>query len=160
MKTIKTGLIVSALIVPGAILSSGTAYAEDFPRTAAAAQLSMTRGFNQSALPLLHRTAAVDPAKASTFLLEKLCPAPCSNASANSPGTAMRVANDHWSLDIAADGSAALFRDADVEARAHCALARRAVDRRSRGSCVSTSLQRAVTCDCHSDPWGGPPEDL
>jgi hypothetical protein len=60
----------------------------------------------------------MDSAKASALLLEKLCSAPCASAAAT-PGTAVRVANDHWSLDVAADGSAARFRDADVEARAH-----------------------------------------
>ena len=86
MNTNKAGFIAGALFVPVAVLSSGTAYAQDFPRTVAAAQLSVTRGFTQLSLPLLHRTAAVDSAKASALLLEKLCPAPCPNAG-HQPGS-------------------------------------------------------------------------
>jgi len=79
----------------------------------------MARGFTQASLPVLHRTGAAGSVKAAALLLEKLCPAPCATASVTAPGAATRVANDHWSLDIAPDGTAARFRDADVERRAH-----------------------------------------
>jgi len=120
MNTLNANQIARTLIVAGAIVVTGTGYAEEFSRTTAAAHLSMTRGFNHSSLPLLHRAGALNAAGTSTSLLQKLCPEPCSNVvTTNLPGNALRVANDRWSLDIASDGASARFRDAVVEERAH-----------------------------------------
>src|SRR5271167_1768951 len=119
MKRIDWVLLASVWCASGAILAGGTARAEDFPQTTAAAQRSVTQGFKQSSLPLLRREVTGNSAAVKASLLEKLCPAPCLSQSTISLGNTLRVTGDHWSLEIKGDGDSARFRDLQVEGRAH-----------------------------------------
>ena len=119
MKKLALALAASALCVFGATLAGNTASAEDFPRTTAAAERSVTQGFNQASLPLLSRDVTANSGAVSAALLKKLCPAPCSNQITNSQGNMLRVTGDHWALEIIGDGTSARFRDLQVERGAH-----------------------------------------
>jgi len=119
MKNFNLSLIAGALCALTTIAVSTRAHAEDFPQTTAAAQLSVTRGFNQASLPLLHRAAAADAATVGAALTAKLCPAPCFSKSTTGDRKTLRIVADHWSLNVVADGSSAEFQDRNVEARAH-----------------------------------------
>jgi hypothetical protein len=119
MKRIDLALLASAWCAFGALLAGGTAGAEEFPQTTAAAQRLVTEGFKQSSLPLLRREATGSPAAVRASLLEKLCPTPCSSQSTISLGNTLRVTGDHWSLEIKGDADSARFQDLQVAGRAH-----------------------------------------
>jgi hypothetical protein len=118
MKTLNTGLVVSALGVTAVILG-GPAQADDFPQTTAAAHFSVTHGFRYSSVPLLQRTVAAGSSAVSASLTAKLCAARCAATSTKSSENALRVSGDHWLLEVRSDGSSAEFQDLEVAGRAH-----------------------------------------
>ena len=92
------------------------ASAEDLPQTKAHQQLSVTRGFAQSDLAVLHRNNT-DQQQVSAAIIEKLRPeGPYQRANR---GKTLRLTGKQWSLEVAEDGSAAEYRDLAVAARAH-----------------------------------------
>src|SRR4051812_18029593 len=117
MKMIQALLGVGALSLSGAVLGDNTAHGQDFPKTSADAQLSITQGFEQSSLPLLHRMATSDPDAVSAGLVEKLCPPPCPPLGRRTPGNMLEVTSSYWSLQILGDGTAARFQDLKVRKR-------------------------------------------
>lgn len=118
MKSINRSLLASALCVFSAI-SVISAAADEFARTTANAQLSVTRGYTQSELPVLHRIGAKDVAQVSTALLAKMCPGHCLGKSSTGPGNSLRVSGNHWLLQVSADGTSAEYQDFSVEKHAH-----------------------------------------
>jgi hypothetical protein len=118
MKTLNLTLLTCALCAL-MVVSGTSASAEDFPQTTAAYKLSVTRGFNQSSVAVLNRTAAANAATVGAALTTKLCTAPCSTRSTPGDSGSLKIAGDHWSLTIVADGSSAEFQDQSVQARAH-----------------------------------------
>ena len=93
MKNFTLNLVASALCVFTTISVSTSARADDFPQTTAAAQLSVTRGFNQASLTVLHRAAAADAGTVGVALTAKLCPAPCSSKSTPGDRNALQIAS-------------------------------------------------------------------
>jgi hypothetical protein len=91
--------------------------AEDFPQTKNRQQLSVTQGFNRSALEVLQRNSAKDPHDVSADLLERLG-APREYQS-TPVGSRLRITGADWSLEVAGDGSAAEYQNLAVAAQAH-----------------------------------------
>src|SRR6185295_15544695 len=119
MKMIQVLLGVGALSLFGTVLGDNTVHGQDFPQTSADAQFSITQGFEQSSLPLLHRMAAGDPDAVSAGLVEKLCPPPCPPPSRRNPGNIIQVTSNYWSLQVLGNGTAVRFQDLEVSKRAH-----------------------------------------
>jgi hypothetical protein len=117
MKTKNLSFVTSAVLVASAIIPGIVASAADLPRTKAHQQLSVTQGFSDPALAVLQRTGAVDPNTVSSALIGKL--RPDSAYQSTKVGGKLRIAGTQWSLEIAADGSAADYQDLAVEAQAH-----------------------------------------
>ena len=109
----------AALYVSAVLLFGGLADASEFPQATAAAELSLAHGFTQSSLPLLHRETGGNSAKAIALLLQNLCQAPCSGVTTASISDKVNVASDHWSLEVAGNGTTARFQDNQAAARAH-----------------------------------------
>jgi hypothetical protein len=109
MKTINFGIMASALCLTSVI------FAEDFARTTAAEQFSLTHGFSQSSLPVLQHVATMAPAFVSSSLVTKLCAAPCAGLTTNG----LKTTGAGWSLEVSAEGAAAQFGDLPIQARAH-----------------------------------------
>jgi hypothetical protein len=100
-----------------ALLTAGSANAEDFAQASAMKQASMTQGFGRATLPVLQRAAASNPAQVSAALLGKLC-ANCAVSKATQ-GTNLQITGANLVLSISGDGTAADFRDVSVQAKAH-----------------------------------------
>src|SRR3954467_12961763 len=94
-----------------AVMPLNTAHAQEFARTAALARESVTRGFRQTSLAVLHGGGALNRDRVTAALKERVCPG-CSAGEAN------RITDGQRSLDIAADGSAAEFQDFAVQQNA------------------------------------------
>ena len=157
MKPTNLSSIVSALLIMGAVyMNSATGRAADFPQAAANAQFSAVHGFKDSTLPRLRRGVSTD-AGITAALVDKLCAAPCSTQSDTGEGDSHRIKSDHWSLQVAGDGSWARFRDHEVEARAHSLeqdpakkMSADALEKRGR-SFVADKLSSAITLDAEEE---------
>ncbi len=110
---------ISKLVTTVACFSAVTLSAADFARTTSAAQLSMSQGFSQSSLPLLNRAAGINSKAANATLLQKLCSDACSGANTNILTDRLQTTGDHWMVEVLGDGTAARFRDLEVEAKEH-----------------------------------------
>jgi hypothetical protein len=121
----------------GVILGASPALGQEFPEARAAAELSITQGFKQSSLPVLHRLGVDAPDAVSAALVEKLCFAPCPSLTRRTPGNLVELASAQWSLQVLGDGSAARFRDSQVATRAH-SLAREKTEKTSFESLLRT----------------------
>jgi hypothetical protein len=119
MKTTVWRSVILLALGLGTALGAFAAYAQEFPQTSAAAQMSIARGFKQPSLPLLRRVGAGEPDTVSASLVEKLCPSPCSPPRTRNPGNMLQVTGSSWSLQILGDGTAARFQDLEVAKRAH-----------------------------------------
>lgn len=114
--TTKTLLLLTAV---QSIFVFHHAQAADLQPSAAAAELSVRQGFSQSALPLLKRAAGLDAHAVAQALVQKICVDPCSSATTETDQKALAIQGDHWSIEVAADGSAARFHDQSIEQKAH-----------------------------------------
>lgn len=115
MKTSRYQFFVAALGVLSAL--SASALAQEFSQTTASKRASLTQGFAQASLPALHRAAGEGQAAVSSTLLGKFCP-DCQVTSQKQGGN-LQIGSERISLSIAADATAADFRDLSVEARSH-----------------------------------------
>ncbi len=130
MKTNYFNLNVVGMFIMG-VIAAGSASAADFPITTALKQASVTQGFGKTSLAVLHREAAASQAQVRAALLGKLC-AGCA-VTDKAQGANLEITGEHLSLSIAADGTAADFRDLSVEEKAH-SLAKPAEDKMSQAA--------------------------
>jgi hypothetical protein len=117
MKNKNLNFVTSAVLAASAMIPGTAARAADLPRTKAHQQLSVTQGFSEPALAVLHRSGAMDQNTVSTAVIGKLRPA--SAYQSTKVGTTLRITGAEWSLEVAGDGTAAEYRDLAVEAQAH-----------------------------------------
>ncbi len=80
-------------------IAAAALHAEDFANTTALKQTSLTKGFTQANLPVLHRVAGASQAQVSADLAS--------------------LKGENTTLTISADGTAADFRNLNVAAKAH-----------------------------------------
>ncbi len=155
MKLMEPSSVGALLLI---VLVGNTVRGQDFPETSAAAQLSITHGFKQSSLPLLHRFASGDPAEMSTALVEKLCPTPCPHPTANTPGNMLEITTSYWSLQMLGDGSSAKFQDAEVQKRAH--LLAKPYSERMAATALERAGRKVIESKLASVIVLGPEEEL
>jgi len=118
MKNKNLSFAASAVLAASAMMiASSTARAEELPQTKAQQQFSVTQGFRDSALPVLHRAGTVEQNKVGSALIAKLGLGSAEQSSKRED--TLRLTGKQWSLDVTADGSGVDYRDAAVEARAH-----------------------------------------
>lgn len=117
MKNRNLSLVASAVIAASAMIAGNTASAEDLPQTKAQQQFSVTHGFNETSLAVLHRTGSVDQKQVSQRLIEKLRPGSAYQSAL--VGSKLHISGDQWALEISGDGAGADYQDSAVEARAH-----------------------------------------
>src|SRR5208282_3229365 len=118
MKNKNLSFAASAVLAASAMMiASSTARAEELPQTKAQQQFSVTQGFRDSALPVLHRAGTVEQNKVNSALIAKLGLGSVEHSS--KLGGELHLTGKQWSLDVTADGSGVDYRDAAVEARAH-----------------------------------------
>jgi hypothetical protein len=115
----KLNLFTNFACVAAAAIGAAQVKAADFPRTTAAAQLSMSRGFKATSLSLLNRTSGVGAQAVNAALLQKLCSGDCSSVNTEVLADKVQTTGDHWQIEVLGDGTAARFRDLEVEGRAH-----------------------------------------
>ena len=117
MKNKNLSFAVSAVLMASAMIASSTARAEELPQTKAHQQFSVTQGFRDSALPVLHRAGTVEQNKVGSALIAKLGLGSAQQSSKR--GDTLHLTGKQWSLDVTADGAGVDYNDAAVEARAH-----------------------------------------
>jgi hypothetical protein len=118
MKNKNLSFAAGAVLAASAMMiASSTARAEELPQTKARQQFSVTQGFRDSALPVLHRGSAVEQNKVGSALIEKLGLGKVEQSSKR--GDTLHVTGKQWALDVTADGAGVDYRNAAVEARAH-----------------------------------------
>jgi len=118
MKNKNLSFAASAVLAASAMMIAGsTARAEELPQTKAHQKFSVTQGFRDSALPVLHRASTVEQNKVGSALIERLGLGKVEQSS--KLGDTLHLTGKQWSLDVTADGSGVDYRDAAVEARAH-----------------------------------------
>lgn len=117
MKNKNLSIAAGVVLMAGAMISSSTARAEELPQTKAHQQFSVTQGFREPALGVLHRAGAADQDQVSSALIEKLRPG--SAYQSTKVGTKLRLTGKEWFLEVTGDGSGAEFQDQEVEGRAH-----------------------------------------
>jgi hypothetical protein len=102
------------------VLAAGTcasALAEELPQATAIQQSSLANGFGVSTLSVLQRAKGGSQAGIATDLHAAFC-AECSSLNPRADGV-LESGSDHYALTVAADGTAAEFRDLAVQARSH-----------------------------------------
>jgi hypothetical protein len=104
-------------VLAASTMVAGSARADELPQTKAHQKFSVTQGFRVVSLAALQRGSALGQSEVSAALIEKLRPASV-HESANIKGR-LRSTGDQWSLEVSSDGTAAEYRDLEVEARAH-----------------------------------------
>jgi hypothetical protein len=113
----KTLSFAASAVLAASVMIAGTARAEELPQTKTQQQFSVTQGFSQSSVAVLHRAGTLDQSKVSSALIEKLRPGSAYQSAQR--GTALRIIGKQWSLEVASDGAAAEYQDQAVAARAH-----------------------------------------
>ncbi len=118
MKNKNMSLVAGAVLAASVMtMIAGTASAEDLPQTKARQQQSVRQGFASSELAVLQRTGAVDQNKVGSALIAKLQPG--SGHQSSTLAGKLHLACSQFSLEVAADGSAADYEDRAVAAKAH-----------------------------------------
>jgi hypothetical protein len=113
-----TGAI--ALCGFGAVFAGGRAYAQEFPQTTAVTQSSVTQGFHESSLAVLHRSGDANTANAASRLAAQFSTgsATTDNNEVNR-ASELKSAQARNSLVVSKDGTFAQFEDESVAGRAH-----------------------------------------
>src|SRR4029077_19717433 len=109
--------IATSLSLIGTMVGAGVAPAQDFPPTSEAALYSITRGFQQTSLPLLQRQGTREASAVGAALLEKLCPAPCANLDRRAAANKLEISAADWSVQVMGDGTAARYQNLEVARR-------------------------------------------
>jgi len=117
MKNKNLSFALSAVLAATTMIAGSTARAEELPQTKAHQQFSVTQGFRDSALPVLHRAGTVEQNKVGSTLIAKLGLGSAEQSSKRED--TLHLTGKQWSLDVTADGAGVDYRDAAVEARAH-----------------------------------------
>jgi len=118
MKNQNLSFAAGAVLAASAMMiASSTARAEELPQTKAHQQFSVTQGFRDSALPVLHRAGTVDQNKVSSTLIEKLGLGSAQQSVKRE--SLLHLIGKQWSLDVTADGSGVDYQDEAAAARAH-----------------------------------------
>jgi hypothetical protein len=118
MKNKNLSFAASAVLAASAMMIAGsTARAEELPQTKAHQQFSVTQGFRDSALPVLHRASTVEQNKVGSALIEKLGLGKVEQSS--KLDDTLHLTGKQWALDVTADGAGVDYRNTAVEARAH-----------------------------------------
>jgi hypothetical protein len=118
MKNKNLSFAAGAVLMASTMMIAGsTVRAEELPQTKAHQQFSVTQGFRESALAVLHRASAVEQDKIGAALIKKLGLGSASQSS-KLEGT-LHLTGKQWALDVTADGTGVDYREAAVEARAH-----------------------------------------
>jgi len=107
----------AVLMASAMMITSSTARAEELPQTKAHQLFSVTQGFREPTLAVLHRASTVDQNEVGSALIGKLGLGSVEHSS--KLRTELHLTGKQWSLDVTADGSGVDYRDAAVEARAH-----------------------------------------
>src|ERR1700722_3628454 len=116
MKSKNISLLAGAVLAASVMIAGNTARAEDLPQTKAHQQFSVRQGFSASDVAVLERAGAVDQNKVGSALIRNL---QLGAHQSSKNGAKLHFAGNQWSLDIAADGSAADYQNQAVAARAH-----------------------------------------
>jgi hypothetical protein len=116
MKSKNIRLLAGAVLAASAMIAGNTARAEDLPQTKAHQQFSVTQGFSATDVAVFERAGAADQNKVGSALVRNL---QLGAYQSSKNGAKLHFAGSQWSLDIAADGSAADYQDQAVAARAH-----------------------------------------
>lgn len=117
MKHNRLSFIPTAVLTAGALIASIAVKAEDLPQIKTRKQLSVTRGFPGTSLPVLQRAGALDQNQVSASLIEKFRPG--SEQQSTQIGGTLRTTGEQWSLEVSSDGFGAEYHDLAVQARAH-----------------------------------------
>lgn len=117
MKNKNLSFAVSAVLMASAMIASSTARAEELPQTKAQQQFSVTEGFRDSSLSVLHRAGTVEQNNVGSALIAKLGLGSAEQSTKRKE--TLHLTGKQWSLDVTADGAGVDYHDAAVEARAH-----------------------------------------
>jgi hypothetical protein len=117
MKNMNLSFAAGAALIASVMIASSTARAEELPQAKAQQQFSVTQGFREPALAVLHRTGAAGQNKTSAALIENMGLGSASQSS--KVGDTLHLTGKQWALEVTADGTGAEYRDKAVEARAH-----------------------------------------